>query len=77
MNAKPSKPTLLLSAQQVHDTLAPLTLRQLDRLGALSGVPVPTIYKIKLGVTTNPGIETVRRFWPFIERAQQHEGAVG
>lgn len=71
MKAKPAK---LLSAEDVQAALVPLTLRQLERLAQLSGVPQPTIYKIKLGVTTNPGIETVRSFWSHIGRACADEG---
>lgn len=61
--------TSLISAEAVRAALAPLTLRQLDRLAELSGVPATTIYKIKRGETSNPGIETVRRFLPHINAA--------
>lgn len=57
----------LISAEDVRAKLAPLSLKQIDRLAALSAVPAPTIYKIRLGVTANPGIETVGLFWPFID----------
>ena len=60
---------LLPSAEQVRAQLAPLTLKQLDRLAELSGVPATTIYKIKRGETENPGIETLRRFLPHIAGA--------
>lgn len=50
------------SAEQVRVALRPLTLRQLDHLARLSGVPATTIYKIKRGETRNPGIETLREF---------------
>jgi predicted transcriptional regulator len=56
-------------ADQVRAALAPLTLRQLDRLAELSGVPATTIYKIKRGETENPGIETLRKFVPHISAA--------
>lgn len=55
----------------VQAALAPLTLHQLWRLAELSGVPQPTIYKIRLGQTENPGIETVRKFLPHIAAAQK------
>jgi len=58
------------STEEVRAALAPLTLKQLDRLALLSGVPATTIYKVKLGETTNPGIETVRKFIGFIHEAQ-------
>lgn len=57
------------SAEEVRAALAPLSLKQLDKLAELSGVPVTTIYKVKRGETENPGIETVRRFAPFIEQS--------
>jgi hypothetical protein len=53
----------------VRAALAPLTLKQLDVLEELSGVPATTIYKIKRGETANPGLETVRQFVQHIEQA--------
>ena len=67
--------TPLLSAEQVQAALAPLSLKQVDRLAELSGVPATTIYKIKRGETENPGIETVRKFLPHIEAAATPEPA--
>ena len=64
-----AKMDTLLNAESVRERLKELTIKQLERLSELSGVPVPTIYKIRLGVTGNPGIETVGQFWPFIDRA--------
>lgn len=65
----------LLSAEQVQAALAPLSLKQVDRLAELSGVPATTIYKIKRGETENPGIETVRKFMPHIKAAAIPEPA--
>ena len=59
------------SAEQVRAQLAPLTLKQLDRLAELSGVPATTIYKIKRGETANPGIETLRKFMPHVGISMQ------
>ena len=59
------------SAEEVRAALAPLSLRQLERLSELSGVPATTIYKVKRGETENPGIETVRKFAPFIGRSME------
>ncbi|HNB43269.1 MAG TPA: hypothetical protein PLL72_03640 [Burkholderiaceae bacterium] len=56
------------SVTEVRARLADLSLAQLDELAAASGVPCPTIYKIKYGQTRNPGIETVRRFIGHIDR---------
>jgi transcriptional regulator with XRE-family HTH domain len=57
------------SSETVRAALAPLTLKQLDTLAELSGVPATTIYKIKRGETENPGIETLRKFAPHIAAA--------
>lgn len=57
----------LPTIEYVRDALASLTLKQLDRLEELSGVPATTIYKIKRGETQNPGIETLRGFLPHIK----------
>lgn len=64
---------LIPGADQVRAALAPLTLRQLDVLAAMSGVPATTIYKIKRGETQNPGIETLRAFVPHISAAAKAE----
>lgn len=53
----------------VREAMRPLTLKQIDVLAGLSGVPAPTIYKIKRGETPNPGIDTVARFLPHIAAA--------
>ncbi|MGV8822997.1 helix-turn-helix domain-containing protein [Methylibium petroleiphilum] len=67
--------TNIPGAAEVREALAPLTLRQLDRLAELSGVPATTIYKIKRGETENPGIETLRKFLPHVAEAQAEAGA--
>ena len=46
--------------------LAPLTNAQLYALEHHSSVPFTTLWKIRAGVTVSPGIETVRRFYPFL-----------
>lgn len=48
-----------------------LSLKQLEVLSRLSGVPYHTLYKIKRGETDNPGIETLRKFVPHIGAASQ------
>jgi predicted transcriptional regulator len=62
----------LISAEQVRAKLANLTMKQIDHLAGLSGVPAPTIYKIKLGNTENPGVDTVRKFMPHVEAAEAY-----
>lgn len=43
---------------------------QLHTLAELSGVPFGTLWKIRSGVTTNPGIETVRKFISHVAAAR-------
>ena len=47
--------------------LAGLSHQQLRYLSRGSGVPYTTLLKVRNGPTTNPGIETVRKFWPKVE----------
>lgn len=50
--------------------LRALNLKQIDALAALSGVPAPTLVKIRNGHTLNPGLETVRKFLPHLGAAR-------
>lgn len=63
------------SVESIRSALAPLNLRELDRLAELSGVPATTIYKIKRGETENPGIETLRKFMPHIKTVMDERAA--
>ena len=51
-------------AAEVRALLERLTHAQVQQLSTDSGVPFTTLWKIRDGTTTNPGIETVRKFWP-------------
>ena len=51
------------SVSDVRDSLSGLTTVQVRAIAEVAGVPFGTIWKIKTGETTNPGIETVRRFY--------------
>ena len=59
------------SADTIRATLEALSLRQVDHLSELSGVPVPTLHKIRYGQTPNPRIETVGKFMPFVRAAAE------
>lgn len=59
------------SAEEIRAALSPLSLKQLARLAQLSGVPFTTIYKVKRGETSNPGLETVRQFMPFVRQVRE------
>jgi len=39
---------------------------EVDALAVVSGVPASTIRKIRQGVTPNPGLETVRKFFSLL-----------
>lgn len=60
----------MISAAQVRNALTPLSMRELDILAQLSSVPAATLYKIKLGITKNPRLETIRKFLPHISAAR-------
>ena len=59
------------SAADVRQVLDPLTHTQLAKLSDLSQVPFGTLWKVRSGVTKNPGIDTVRKFLPHIGRASK------
>lgn len=60
MDTKPSIP----AAADVRAALAALSYAQMQDLSRRSGVPFTTLWKIRSGETTNPGIETVKKFFP-------------
>ena len=60
------------TAKRIKAALEPMTMRELQALADASGVPFRTIYKIRIGTTMNPGIDTVAKFLPFMPR---HEAA--
>lgn len=53
----------------VRAALKGFAYSHLDALSRLSGVPFHTLRKIRDGETANPGIETVRKFWPHVAQA--------
>ena len=53
-----------------------LTMKQLVSLSEISDVPVPTLYKIKNGTTTDPGIKTLGAFWPHLSRLNKQRSKV-
>jgi transcriptional regulator with XRE-family HTH domain len=56
----PSIPT----PAEVRATLEALSYSRCNELARLSGVPLTTLWNIRKGDTTNPGIETVGKFMP-------------
>jgi hypothetical protein len=59
------------TSAQVRELLAGFTLKQLETLAELSGVPFTTLYKIKNEDTKNPGIDTVHKFLPHVSAAMR------
>lgn len=57
------------NAAAVAERLRPLSYQQLEALARLSGVPFHTLLKIKSADTGNPRIDTVSKFWPFVDAA--------
>jgi len=69
--------TDLPSAERLRERLKVLRLAEVDALSTASGVPSSTLMKIRNGVTPNPGIETVRKFFHLlpIDTASQTSNA--
>jgi transcriptional regulator with XRE-family HTH domain len=63
--------TQIPSLKQIKQRLAGYTMEELKDLAEKSGVGFSTLLKIKLGTTDNPGIETVRKFWPHLKANRQ------
>lgn len=63
--------TQIPSTADVKARLGELKPPALVELARLSGVPFHTILKIRTGVTENPGIETVRKFSPFLADSEK------
>jgi transcriptional regulator with XRE-family HTH domain len=59
--------TQIPSLRLIKRRLAGYTMDELQQLAEDSGVAFSTLLKIKLGPTKNPGIETVRAFWPHLK----------
>ena len=56
----------LPSAEALAARLKSLKGVELEQLASKSGVPVSTLWKIRIGATPNPGIETVRKFYSWL-----------
>lgn len=48
---------------EVRARLQRLKAGELDKVAQSSGVPASTLWKIRIGATPNPGLETVRKFF--------------
>jgi hypothetical protein len=55
--------TVFPSLEEVRAGLQGLRSGELDKVAKASGVPAATLWKIRIGETTNPGLETVRKFF--------------
>ena len=59
--------TNIPSTEDVRAALGRLTLRQIERLAALSGVNESTLRKLRYGEIADPSLEKVRKFWPHLD----------
>lgn len=62
------------STQQVQNLLKGLCQAELLVVSAQAGVPVPTLIKIRHGITKNPGLDTVRKIYDaprFVQRLRK------
>jgi hypothetical protein len=59
--------TQIPSLGLIRRRLQRYSMAELEELSESSGVPFSTLLKIKLGTTGNPGIETCRKFWPYLK----------
>lgn len=63
------------TAAEVQAQLMRLGHAQMHELSRLSGVPFTTLWKVRAGDTTNPGLETVRKFMPHVKALAEHAKA--
>lgn len=63
------------SAAELKAQLETLGHSELQVLANVSDVPFGTLWKVKSGVTTNPGVETVRKFWPHLVKLTKKTAA--
>lgn len=59
----------MMTTSAVKTALQPLSGKEIDRLATASGVPVPTIYKIKSGETPDPRGSTIESLSDAFEAA--------
>lgn len=59
------------STSELRASLLALGHAQMQELSRLSGVPFNTLWNVRKGATTNPGIETVSKFIGHISAAQK------
>jgi len=64
--------TQIPSADELKDRLLRLNYSEVQHLAEQTGVPLTTLWKIRDGTTVNPGVETVRKFWPQLRKVTKH-----
>jgi predicted transcriptional regulator len=57
------------STEDVRARLLALKDGEIERIAGDSGVPASTLWKIRIGATKNPGVETVRKFFHLLPTA--------
>ena len=64
--------TEIPSAEEVKAALQDLTYAQMKELSRLSTVAFTTLWKVRGGETSKPGLETVRALLPHLAHAAAH-----
>lgn len=59
---------------RIRSALAAMTQKEVKELAEASNVPFGTVMKIRHGITENPGIETVRKFYPLLPGSGEGSG---
>lgn len=58
------------SVSEIRAALNDLGGMSLNRLSRLSGCSLSTLHRIQSGESENPGVETVRSFWGYVQAAR-------
>jgi transcriptional regulator with XRE-family HTH domain len=67
--------TQIPSAQEVRQRLLALSWSQLRDICERTGAPFTTVWKVRSGETSNPGLETVRLIWPDLKAPKRTKQA--
>lgn len=66
----------LPSTDDVRSRLLLLSFGEVRSLCDETGAPFTTVWKVRAGETANPGLETVRSFWPALLRVTEGREAL-
>lgn len=58
--------TSIPTPAQVRAALKALSFADLQRIADRCRIPVMKLYRIKRGITADPGLDAVSKFWPHV-----------